>query len=568
MKKHNGIISMIILFTVSVALILTGCGKDNSEADTPVQDNTPILTDAAVQDIHEETKTTEPKEDVIEITAQPILIVDPGEDSDDESSQEASGPQILSAVSTDGSSVTASWAAIDGAAVYQLLLANEANTERISDTEIVYKYITSNSWVTDKTELTVSDIEPGIYRVCIRSYSDTERNNLLTDTNECKVMYVAVGDFNPAAPVITSAEGGVGTVTLSWSAVDGASLYKIFVSTENEGEYISAGAWVTDKTEITISDVEAGEHNIRIKSFYDAEGNNILTDLSECDPVKVTVAGESKVPVIISAEGGVGTVTVSWTAVKGAGLYKVYVSGENAGEYVTTNDWATDQTEITISGVDAGEHDILIRSYSDAEGNNILTDLGDCTPVKVTVAEDSNVPVIISAEGGAGTVTVSWTAVEGAGLYKVYVSGENAGEFVTTNDWATDQTEITISGVDAGEHDILIRSYSDAEGNNILTDLGDCTPVKVTVAEDSNVPVIISAEGGAGTVTVSWTAVEGAGLYKVYVSGENAGEFVTTNDWATDQTEITISGVDPGEHDIRIKSFTDTEGQNVLTDLD
>ena len=84
-------------------------------------------------------------------------------------------------------------------------------------------------------------------------------------------------------PVIQSAEGGNGTATIKWSAVEDAEEYKVYFATQGSNKYSSKAT--VDGTAVTIKGLDKGTYKVRIKALVDGE----WTALSDCDYVTVTV---------------------------------------------------------------------------------------------------------------------------------------------------------------------------------------------------------------------------------------------------------------------------------------
>lgn len=121
----------------------------------------------------------------------------------------------------------------------------------------------------------------------------------------------------PPAPAGLAATAGAGNVTLTWSAVSGATGYRVYRGTTPGGQ--SATPIASDLTATTFTDTtaRAGQAHYYIVKAFNAGGESAPSNEASATP---TLAAPEYVDAL--AEGT--TVTVSWSGVLGATAYKVY----------------------------------------------------------------------------------------------------------------------------------------------------------------------------------------------------------------------------------------------------
>jgi hypothetical protein len=108
-----------------------------------------------------------------------------------------------------------------------------------------------------ETETTIDGLKEGVYKVTVTAY-DHAGNNKSASTN------LTVDRTAPTAPVLTLAGTGVGTVSLSWLAVEDASDYVVLYGTES-GNYLYA-AVVGNVNQFLVEGLSAGNYYFVVRS--------------------------------------------------------------------------------------------------------------------------------------------------------------------------------------------------------------------------------------------------------------------------------------------------------------
>ena len=326
----------------------------------------------------------------------------------------------------------------------------------------------------------------------------------------------------PITPTVT-AEAGNGEVTLTWDEVTGAELYRVFIY--NGRKYIQV-ADVTE-TAYTVSGLTNGSKiGFLVLSQVGGEwstytSENVVYATPEApryDPVT------PKIKVIAGDEQA----TITWDEVDGADLYRVFAY--NGRRYNLLGE--TEDTRYVATGLTNGSSiGFLVLSRVGGEWSSYTSDdVVFTTPSKTTAK-----PQITSAEPLPGEAQISWTAVEGAMLYRLFTVKE--GRIQPFGD--TTETTMLVKGLIGGEETgILVLAQV---GKRQWTSYTEDDIVYVT-AETAVKPYVYVKPGEDGTVELVWTRVPDVPRYKVmiYVDGkyELAG--------ATRQRcRITLTGLDP-----------------------
>jgi fibronectin type 3 domain-containing protein len=212
------------------------------------------------------------------------------------------------------------------------------------------------------------------------------------------------------------------SVTLSWDAVDGADVYKIYRSTSESGPYVQIT--VVSTTSYTDSGLSDGMYYYKV-SAVSSSG----TESPQSHDASATVSGDGglSTPTNLTAQVSGTSVNLSWDAVDGADVYFVYRSTSADGIY--SYDSTTD-TSLTISDLSAGTYYYKVSAvdYNEPFGTGFVqSPLSDY--VSATVSSGGNqLPAPINLEVTATTassISLAWDRVDGASQYRIFVSTDN-----------------------------------------------------------------------------------------------------------------------------------------------
>ncbi len=330
------------------------------------------------------------------------------------------------------------------------------------------------------------------------------------------------------------ADPGDGEVALSWadSSSGGSAITSWqYRQSESGGGY---GAWtdIADSGPDTASHVVSGLSNGTSYTFQvravNAQGAGDAITSAAVTPGTVPPAPS------VSAARGNGQVDLSWTAGTSSG------AGPTTGWQVQVDDG--DWSDIADSGADTTSHSVtgLTNGTAYTFGVRAVNSFGagaagsaSATPATVPSAPE------VSAERGDGSTTVSW------------VAGDDGGSAVTgwqvqVNDggWtdvAADNSSVSVDTDDGAAYTFGVRGVNDVGE-------GAAGTASVEAGSTPAAPTV-TAVGGDGSITVSWTA------------GDDGGSTVTSwhhrmkvgigdyGDWtevSADTASVTLSGLGGG----------------------
>ena len=218
----------------------------------------------------------------------------------------------------------------------------------------------------------------------------------------------------PAAPVVKIGNSASsGKPMLTWNAVSGATSYKVYRATSQNGTYSLLGTVTT--TSYTNTGAKAG-----VTYYYKVKA--------------VNSAGESAYSNIVSGRATVTTLTMghsstsgkpqlTWKAVSGAASYKVYRATAKNGAYSVIN--TTKALTYTNTGAALGTTYYYKVEALNAAGKS----LGFSDVVEGKVA-----PVLaVGYSSVSGKPQLTWKAVPGATEYQVYRSTQQNSGYTKIN---------------------------------------------------------------------------------------------------------------------------------------
>lgn len=209
---------------------------------------------------------------------------------------------------------------------------------------------------------------------------------------------------------ITLENLGFGQLQISWTAVEGASEYRIYRSATETGGYKKI-ADVTDTVYTDTVTTEATHYYKVVAMRLNEKGKRVRGKVSAAQVIEVP----SDIPQVTAVGGGTNGMTVQWSSVDGAQEYVVYRSTKKGKGYkkVTT----TALTSYTDIGAEPGS-----RYYYKVAAGRLVDGVMKYqakSPAKSGWTAPS-APTGLTASQGEGGIDLKWTAPKGATYYRVY----------------------------------------------------------------------------------------------------------------------------------------------------
>ena len=214
----------------------------------------------------------------------------------------------------------------------------------------------------------------------------------------------------PAAPTgVTAISNGNAGVTISWSAVSGATSYNIYWST-TYGVTKANGTKITGAVSPSVvTGLTNGPPYFFVVTAVNANGES--AESTEVSPPAA--------PTGVTATAGNGQVTISWSAVSGATSYNIYWS-TTSGVTKTNSTMITGASSpYTHTNRTNGTIYYYIVTTVNSSGESNRSAEVSAIP---SPASPPAPPIGVTATPGDGQVIVSWTAAAGATSYNIYWS--------------------------------------------------------------------------------------------------------------------------------------------------
>ena len=233
----------------------------------------------------------------------------------------------------------------------------------------------------------------------------------------------------PSAPVVKIGNSSTsGKPMLTWNAVSGATSYKVYRATSQNGTYSLLGT--VTATSYTNTGAKAGTtYWYKVKAVNSA-GESAYSN---------TVSGRATVTTLtMGHSASSGKPQLTWKAVSGAASYKVYRATAKNGAYTVIN--TTKALTYTNTGAALGTTYYYKVEALNASGKS----MGFSAVVEGKVA-----PVLaVRYSGVSGKPQLTWKAVPGATEYQVYRSTQQNSGYTKIN--TTTSTSYVNTGAKAG----------------------------------------------------------------------------------------------------------------------
>ncbi len=300
-------------------------------------------------------------------------------------------PVLNSAVAGD-KKVTLSWSAVSGAAGYK-----------------VYRGLASRSYGATGTDVgpaktyTAGNLTNGTkYYFAVVAYNSAGQSIYSNELSATPVSSLA-------APVLNSAVAGDGQVSLSWSAVTGASGYRIYYKS-GAGSYGTLPAVdAAGATSWTVTGLTNGTaYSFVVVAYAVIPGSPESVSAYSNERSATPVVPPPPAPVLSAATAGNTQADLSWSAVAGATGYKVYYS-TTPGQYIVIPPInAGNATAATVTGLANGTTYYFTVTAYNAGGEGPRSNERSATPAAppptVTLTAD---PAVITA---GGSTALTWNS--------------------------------------------------------------------------------------------------------------------------------------------------------------
>jgi uncharacterized repeat protein (TIGR02543 family) len=250
-------------------------------------------------------------------------------------------PTGLTATAVSSSIITVSWSPVSGASLYQVYRATSSSGSY---------YYAGGSTSTSYTDPGLSSGTTYYYKVSAYGY----------DGQSAQSDYVSATTFStPDIPTgLTATAVSSGSITVSWSAVSGASGYKVYRATSSSGSYDRVGD--SASTSYTDTALSSGTTYYYKVSAYNDDGESALSDY-----VYATTSSSSSSVPSSGSELSYSTWRNGSISSSGSALYYYFYATSGSGYTILWND--------SYNGDGAKTGDVVVSAYWYSDNEPIFT---------------------------------------------------------------------------------------------------------------------------------------------------------------------------------------------------
>ncbi|XEC95383.1 hypothetical protein AB6A23_02050 [Paenibacillus tarimensis] len=326
-------------------------------------------------------------------------------------------------------------------------------------------------------------------------------------------------------------------VKLTWSAVTGATGYKVYEITE--GQLIAHGTTTTSS--YPVNNLPEGSYSY-VVSTLNAEGES-----GPSAPVNVEIVyPDMAAPASLSHAIKSGNdIVLSWTASQYAEGYNIYrIDGEGQKALVS---FSTGRT-YTISDVPEHFYIYAVSSVHSLYGESPLSSPVEIEMIHPTMAAPSNFSYTVT---NGSDVNLKWNAANFATAYRIYQVVDGGKDLLSN----VTSTSAKLSNVPAGDYVYEIHSYSDRFGESPEGSLLSVAVSDVVMAAPGNLTYKLQ---NGNDIVLNWDSVFNAMNYNIYRIIDDEQELKST----VIKTTATYTNMAAGKYTFIVYSNSDRFGES------
>ena len=264
--------------------------------------------------------------------------------------------------------------------------------------------------------------------------------------------------FNASGIVtgLAQASAQYNSVTIKWTAYNGANGYQIFRANKKNGKYKKIA------TVKGTSYKDKGNKKLGKNKYYKVRAYGSDGSVTKYTPYSKVLAAKPRVgqPTGLTSSSGNGGVTLKWKKVAGATGYQVYRATSKTGKYSKLG--TTKKKQYVNTSLTTGKkYYYKVRAYK-KKGKKKY---GSFTAPVEGMTNPGAAGGFCSVLGGDGTVTNTWTKASGAAGYQLQRATSANGTYVTVAETASlSQTDVL---TESGQYFYRVRAFATVNGKRI-----------------------------------------------------------------------------------------------------
>ena len=382
---------------------------------------------------------------------------------------------VLKSTANGTAGITVTWNAVTGADGYRVYRDAGAGWKAIAD-------VTTTSYV-DKNVTSGTS-----YKYTVRAMKSGKVASSFDAKGLTRIFYAM-----PKLKSVTSEGDGI---KVTWEAVKGAPMYRVYRKTNGTGSF--AEATTTTSTSFYDKKVTLGNTYTYTVRVISSDGKKTSLSAYDATGKSCKFIGKSA---ITSLANKINGVEITWGTVSGASKYQVQRKTGEGGWVELTKTTATNYRDKTA--VNNTTHYYRVRALDSA--NKVIGSY-DTNGVSITYYV---APTLVSCVRSGSGLKTTWEAVEGVSNYVIYRRYD-------TGSWKRVGTSTSTSYQDNTPPSGTLCYYTVRCANASGTAISHWREPGVGQTSYMDQPVLKAAVNANGTITVSWNSVDKATNYRVY----------------------------------------------------
>ena len=310
----------------------------------------------------------------------------------------------------------------------------------------------------------------------------------------------------PGVPTSVLAERGDELATISWvaPASNGATITRYTATSNPDG---LTCVWASGPLSCDVLGLTNGTSYTFTVSATNSVGEGNPSSASQA----VVPAAVPGMPTSLSGSSGNGSISLTWSAPSsggGSGIldYVIEYSSNSGATWATFADGTSTSTSATVTGLTNGTSYVFRVTATNTVGSGQQSSVSSVAIPATT----PGAPTSVLGIGGAGQVTVSWSApvVSGGATISSYTVTSSGGQSCS---WSSGPLSCVVTGLGNGVAYTFTVTASNSAGE------GTSSTASSSVTPLAAAPVLGSVSAGNGQITFAWGAVaHGGDTYRVY----------------------------------------------------
>jgi fibronectin type 3 domain-containing protein len=340
----------------------------------------------------------------------------------------------------------------------------------------------------------------------------------------------------PTSPKAPDLSGGMGIISVSWDAVQGAQYYRVYSSTGPGLPLSATDTTDTSGSSLNLEGLLAGtEYTVALEAL-NPSGHSELSN-------HVTTATIPSRPSGLSAQGAARSISVTWNLVSGASTYNLYLATGPSLSLTQTLKFSGVNTPFQFDDLRDATLYYTSLSSMNASGESSQTNL-------VSVLTLPSVPSELSATPEVEALSLSWPPIPGASSYHLYYSTQPQVPLSSSVFLQLSSSPVRLEELGGAETFYLSLSSLNSTGESSRS-------VEISATTLLAAPLGLSVESRFGSVSLSWNPVPGAEGYEIHYFDSSSSEIIQT--FTSFSSTLLLTGLaDGAEFNFNVRALSGT----------